>query len=109
MTQGDLFTALKSLGLPVAYDHFVSTTENPAPAPPFITYHFVNDADFKADNQNYVEVSNFNVELYTSAKDPTREKLVQDKLKELKLPYSKMEAWIDTEKLFQVIYQIQLI
>ena len=109
MTQGELFTALKSIGMPVAYSEFVSTPENPAPSPPFITYQFTNDSDFKADNQNYVEISGFDIELYTNIKEPVKEKLVQDKLKALRLPYLKSETRIDSEKMFQVIYTIQLI
>lgn len=109
MNQTELFNALKTLGLPVAYSEFVSTPENPVPPPPFITYQFTDSDDFKADNQNYVEISQFDVELYTAKKDPVSEKLVQEKLKELRLPYSKSEAWIDLEKMFQVIYTIQLI
>jgi len=109
MTQAELFQALKVIGYPVAYSHFVDTPQNPAPSPPFITYQFAYSSDMVADNQNYVEVSNFQIELYTSEKDLTAERKVQDKLKELGLPYSKTEAWIEEEKLFQVIYEIQLI
>lgn len=104
MTQAELYQALKSLGMPVAYGSFSSPV-----SPPFITYQFAYNSDMMADNQNYVEISNFQVELYTNKKDLTVEKLVQDKLKELGLPYSKVEAWLDDEKLFQVIYEIQLI
>ena len=109
MTQADLFSALKSLGMPVAYGEFKNTLENPAPPPPFITYQFTNDDDFKADNHNYVDIGNFQVELYTPKKDPAKEKLIQDKLKELDLPYSKTEIWLETEKMRQVVYEIQLI
>lgn len=104
MTQAELFQALKSLGMPVAYGSFSTHV-----SPPFITYQFAYSSDVMADNQNYVEVSNFQIELYTDKKDLAAEKKVQDKLKELGLPYSKTEAWIDEEKLFQVIYEIQLI
>jgi len=104
MTQAELYQALKSLGMPVAYGSFSSPV-----SPPFITYQFAYNSDMMADNQNYVEISNFQVELYTNKKDLAVEKLVQDKLKELGLPYSKVEAWLDDEKLFQVIYEIQLI
>lgn len=104
MTQAELFQALKSLGLPVAYGAF-----NPAPPPPFITYQFAYDGDKIADNHNYVEIGNYQIELYTVNKDLAREKLIQDKLKELRIPYSKSEAWLESEKLRQVIYEIQLI
>lgn len=110
MTQAELLTALKSTGLPVAYSHFVSTPTSPAPAPPFITYQFSGGADLMADNQNYAEISNFSIELYTVKKDLATEKLLQDVLKNLQLPYSKtLESWLDDEKMFQLIYDIQLI
>lgn len=104
MTPAELNNALKSLGMPVAYSAFVTEVK-----PPFITYQFAYDGDFKADNQNYLEISNFQVELYTVIKDLAAERLVQNKLKELQLPYSKTEVRLDEEKLLQIIYEIQLI
>lgn len=104
MTQAELYQALKSLGMPVAYGSFSTPV-----TPPFITYQFAYSSDLIADNQNYVDISNFQVELYTAKKDLAAEKLVQDKLKELGLPYSKVETFLEEEKLYQVIYEIQLI
>lgn len=109
MEQSELLVELKSLGLPVAYSHFTGIGQNPVPPPPFITYQFAYSSDMIADNKNYLEISNFQVELYTSKKDLATEKKVQDKLKELNLPYSKVESWLDDEKLYQILYEIQLI
>ncbi|MHB9095906.1 MAG: hypothetical protein ACYC21_14665, partial [Eubacteriales bacterium] len=105
MTQAELYTALKTLGMPVAYGEFVGTPENPAPPPPFITYQFAYSGDLFADDMNAEELSNFQVELYTATKDLAREAVVQDKLKELGLPYSKIETWLDEEKMRQVVYE----
>ncbi|MEI7027155.1 hypothetical protein [Paenibacillus sp. y28] len=105
MTQVDLYAALKTIGLPVAYGEFNS----PAPAPPFITYQFAYSGDLMADNHNYLDISNYQVELYTTKKDPAAEKLLQDKLKELRLPYSKTGTYLESEKLWQIIFEIQLI
>jgi len=104
LTQAELYQALKSLGMPVAYGSFTSPV-----SPPFITYQFAYSNDFMADNINYFEISNFQVELYTSKKDLSAEQKVQDKLKELGLPYSKIEAFLEDEKLYQVIYEVQLV
>lgn len=104
MTQPELYQALESIGYPVAYSHF-----NNEVTPPYLICAFAYDSDLKADNINYVEISNFQVELYTDKKDLVAEKKVQDKFKELSLPYSKSETYLDSEKLFQVVYQIQLI
>jgi hypothetical protein len=104
MTQTELLQALKSIGYPVTYGSFKSSV-----TPPFITYQFSYSSDMIADNQNYVEISNFQVELYTDKKDLNAEKLVQDKLKELGLPYRKFETFLDTENLYQILYEIQII
>jgi hypothetical protein len=109
MTQAQLYQALKSIGFPIVYHHFEGTDQNPVPAPPYIVYLFAYSSDLIADNINYAEISNFQVELYTTKKDLQSEALVQNKLKELELPYSKIETYLDTEKMYQVIYEIKLI
>jgi len=109
MTLAELYQALKAIGYPVAYSHFVDTPQNPAPAPPYITYKEAYSSDLYADNQNYVDIPVIQIELYTDEKDLAAEVAVQNKLKELGLPYSKTETYLEAEGLFQVIYEIQLI
>mgnify|MGYP000850270137 FL=1 len=104
MKQAELYKALKSIGLPIKYHHFTEP-----PLPPYLVYLCSYSSDLVADNTNYVDIENFQIELYTDKKDLASEKLVQDKLKELELPYSKTEYWIESEKLYQVIYEVQLI
>ena len=104
MTLEELYQALESIGLPVAYRAFKDPQN-----PPFLVYLFAYKSDLMAENQNYVEIDNFQVELYTENKDPTTEKLVENKLKELGLPYSKKETFVQSEGLFQLVYDIQLI
>ena len=72
-------------------------------------YLFVEDDDLIADDINYVSVSNFDIELYTDRKDLASEKLIEDKLKELYLPYDKSENWIQSEGVFQILYEITVI
>ena len=104
MTQAELYQALKSIGYPVAYGSFSSHVTTP-----FIVYQFAYSSDMIADNHNYVDIGNFQVELYTAKKDLTAEKKVQDKLKELGLPYRKFETYLDEEKMFQILYEIQIL
>lgn len=104
MTQAELYSALKSIGLPIKYHHFTEP-----PTPPYLIYLFAYSNDLMADNINYVNINNFQVELYTNDKDLKSEKLVENKLKELEMPYLKLETWLESEKLYQIIYEIQLI
>lgn len=109
MTQVELYRALESLGLPIAYNSFDTDPNNPPPNPPFLIYLFTYSDDFIADNINYKNIDNFQVELYTDKKDLSTEELVEDKLKELELPYYKSETWIESEKVFQILYEVQII
>ncbi len=104
MTQKELFKALKETGLPVAYNHFI----NP-PNPPYLVYLFSYSNDFMADDYNYEEIGNYQIELYTTKKDIENENKVENKLKEFELPYSKIETYIESEELFQILYQTILI
>lgn len=109
MTLEELTQALEDIGYPVFYSHPIVDDNNPAPDLPYITYLFAYSNDFMADNINYVDVGVFQIELYTKYKDLDAEQYVQNKLKELRLPYNKTETYLDTEKLYQIIYEIQLI
>jgi len=104
MTLQELFQELKTIGYPVSYGSFAIPV-----SPPYLIYQFAYSNDFMADGHNYMEISNFQVELYTDTKDLAAEKAVQDKLKEIQLPYSKIETYLDSEKLYQIIYEIQII
>ena len=104
MTQEQLNQALQSIGLPVVYDHF-----SKPPPPPYLVYLFAYSDDFMADNQNYKEISNYQLELYTKIKSPTTESLVENKLRDLQLPYTKTGTFIETEGLYQALYLFQVI
>jgi len=99
--EATLFTLLKSTGLPVAYHHFTSP-----PTPPYIVYLFSYNTNFGADNRVYNSEKNFQVELYTKAKDLTLEALIEDLLKDNDIFWDKTETYIESEGLYQVLYEI---
>lgn len=104
MTQTELYQELLEIGLPLSYYDFDEEVEMP-----YLVYLFSYSNDFMADNHNYKSIDNFQVELYTDKKDLANEKKVEDKLKELRLPYMKLETKIEEEMMYQVSYTIQLI
>ena len=75
MDEATLFALLKMTKLPVAYHHFTSP-----PSPPYVVYLFSYSSNFGADNKVYNALKNFQVELYTTKKDPASEKLIEDAL-----------------------------
>lgn len=107
MTIAELYDHLEDIGLPLTYYDWA--TYETIPDPPYIAYMFTSADDFMADNINYQEISNFQVELYTNKKDLVSEKKIEDKFKALETPYTKMETKIEKEGMYQVVYEIQLI
>ena len=101
MDEATLFTLLKTTKLPVAYHHFVSP-----PSPPYIVYLFSYSSNFGADNKVYEDFKNFQVELYTPKKDLTSEKLIEDLFNANSIYWEKTEIYIDSEGLYQVLYEI---
>ena len=104
MTMQDLDAALQQTGYPVAYRAFKS-----AQNPPFVTYLFVSSADLLADNVNYQGIGDYHVELYTTNKDPTAEAAVEAELNALGLAFSKLETYIETERMLQILYTVRII
>lgn len=106
MTRKEIADMIESIGIPYVYDHFPN---NIAPNPPYLVFNYPNDNDFGADNINYVNIDVVNIELYTSDKDFDLEEEVESVLNENGFFYSKSEAYIRQENLFQISYVLQSI
>lgn len=109
MTLGELKLLLNQTGYPVAYSHFKNTAENPAPNPPFITYRVAFSSNQYADNKVYAKIQNAQVELYTDYKDLQIESTLEDILDANEIPYQTTETFIESQQLFQKIYEFGVI
>lgn len=110
MKLAELYTLLKQTGYPVAYHHFVSDPKNPPPPPPFIVYWVPNSSSYGADTSKALIRNNtVHVELYTVKKDLDAEAKIENVLDGAGIQYEKTETWIDSQKLFQVVYEFDLI
>lgn len=101
MDEAGLFALLKTTGLPVAYHHFTSP-----PSPPYIVYLFSHTENFGADNKVYAAEKNYQVELYSKTKDLASEKLIEDLFDANEIYWEKTETYIESEGLYQVLYEI---
>lgn len=95
---------LTRLGIPFAYDHFA---EGEGPDPPFICYRCPNSDNFAADGTAYFPITEINIELYTDKKDPETEKKLEDLLTKAGIFFDKQETWIESEKLYEVLYAFE--
>ena len=96
---------VEEIGLPYAYDHFA---EGEVPNAPYIVFLFPGSNNFSADGVVYHKIDELNIELYSTKKDPRSEEMIEAVLDEHGLFYQKTEAWLDDEKLFEVLYEMEV-
>lgn len=105
MTAENVTKMLEEMKLPFAYHHFA---EGESPDPPFLVYLYPGADNFAADGVTYFKVNKLHIELYTDYKDIDLEEKIEAVLTEHGLFYDKSEVWISSEKLYEVLYQMEV-
>lgn len=101
----ELLLLLGEMQIPFAYDHFA---EGESPDPPFICYLLPGSNNFSADGRVYYKISEVHIELYTDLKDLSVENAVESVLDSHGIFYQKTEVWIESEKLYEVLYTFEM-
>ena len=100
-----LLELMAEIDIPSAYDHFA---EGESPDPPFITYLLPGSDNFAADGKVYFRITEVHIELYADEKNPEVERQVEAVLDEHGIFYDKTEVWIESEKLYEVLYSFEM-
>ena len=100
-----LLEIIKDIGLPNAYHHFA---EGESPEPPFLIYLLPASDNFSADGRVYFKANEVHIEIYTDYKSPDIEKKVEAVLDEHGIFYNKTEVYIESEKLYVVLYIFEM-
>lgn len=95
----DIYAKLKTIGVPVAYRAFKKPQ-----SPPFVVYYQENEIQDGYDGKNVIGEGVIIVELYTDKKDLSMESTMDKLLQEHSV--QKYETYIDSERLYQMVYQI---
>lgn len=106
MTYDEVVQMAEKTGLPVAYDHFA---EGESPNPPFLIFLFPSSNNFSADGKAYIKINALHFELYTDKKDPEIETKIEAVLDEYGIFYDKSEVWIAEERLYEVLYTMEVL
>lgn len=101
----ELLQILSETQIPFAYHHFA---EGESPEPPFICYLLPGSNNFSADGKVYYKINEVHIELYTDLKDLAVEQQLEDVLDEHGIFYNKSETWIESEKLYEVLYTFEM-
>lgn len=99
-----IYDLLRTLNIPVAYNHF-DVSQNVKP--PFVAYREVSPETFKADGMTYYRPYEYEIELITEKKDIKIEETIEDLLTTNNIPYDKSdEIWDEDEKIYHNFYEI---
>lgn len=110
MTMENIATMVGEMAEAIGGDfNYLMFPENSAPNPPYILFYYPRRDDFLADDIQYQVITQLNIELYTSEKDFEKESAIEAILQNYGLVYSKDEAWQNDEKLFEILYTMEVI
>lgn len=99
-----IYDLLRTLNIPVAYDHFVSDKEISIP---FVVYREISPDTFKADGVTYYRPYDFEIELITEKKEVALQQTLEELLTTNNIPYDVGdEVWDDDEKIYHNFYEI---
>ena len=100
----ELLQILNETEIPFAYHHFA---EGESTKPPFICYLLPGSNHFSADGKVYYKINEVHIELYTDCKNLAAEQKLEDVLDEHGIFYNKSETWIESERLYEVLYMFE--
>lgn len=105
MTLEEVVKILKSSDLPVTYYMWGKN----APSLPYLVYYYPNSNDEFADDENWTNIKQLNVELYTANKDFGLEGKIESIFKENDLCFIKSESYLNDENMYEVLYEMEVI
>lgn len=106
MTTQEVAAMVAEIGVPTAYYQF---PEGTGQATPFVCFFYSGDNDMLADDSNYQKIEHLIIELYTDNKDFELEQTVESVLASHGMVWTRAEEWIDTERMLEVVYEMDVI
>ncbi|WP_044294494.1 phage protein [Robinsoniella peoriensis] len=105
MNQQQVMAMVEEINLPFAYDHFA---EGQSPEPPFCVFLYPGARNFSADGLPYFKINRLHVEIYTDFKSAELEEQVEAVLERHDIFYGKSEVWVESERLYEVLYEMEV-
>lgn len=106
MTFEEVAEMIEGMGFPYAY---MSFPIGQAPDLPYIVFYYPSSSNMAADDKVYQRVDSLNIELYTPVKSFEDEAAVEAVLDSNNLVWDKTETYIDSEHMYEVLYQTEIV
>lgn len=105
MTHEQVLEMVEKMGLSCAYGHFA---EGQSPEPPFLVFLYPESRNFAADGIAYFKKRKLHLELYTDYKSVKLEERIETVLESHGFFYARSEVWIESERLYEVLYEMEV-
>ena len=106
MTQKQFGDMLATAGYPVAYLAFPA---DDCPAMPFIVFQETGSSNVGADGMVYKRVRDYQVDLFTSDKDPVAEEALENVFDTNEIFWNKVQSVEDNENCQRYTYTIEVL
>lgn len=103
MTHTELLEVLQTTGIPWAYHHWEGKQ-----TPPYGVYLDQRDDPFYADNLTYIDFRETRLEVYSLERDPALDSRVKAALDNAGISYEVDYTWIESEGLYETIFEIEV-
>ena len=109
MTVDKVVAVFKGIGLPITYLQWAQdlSGRNTVPPLPYLVYYFPEVDPEPADDTVHATIYGINLELYTKRKDFTTEARIDAALTAAGLVWRKSESYLNSEHMFEVLYQME--
>lgn len=105
MESKEIEEMLNGIGIEYRYHHF---EEEEAVNPPFICWLTPGSNNFAADGKVFFKVDKLDIELYTDNKNMELEEKIENVLEEHGIFWEKTETWIESEAMYEVLYEMEV-
>lgn len=106
MTYQQIYTVLERTGLPVAFNFWEI---GQVPPLPYIVFTYPGSNDMAADNINYVEIVELDVELCMKRKSIPTERAVEAILTQYFGTFGKISAWLPDDDMQLTTYTLEVL
>lgn len=108
MDERKVRTLLEQSGIPFRYHHWNKTPNSKPPPIPFGVFVFYGSNNLIADSAVYHKGHRVRAEIYTEVHDPVVLSNFEKVLDSAEIPYQSDETYIDTEKMYVNIYELEV-
>lgn len=107
MQLSDFNNLLQTVEIPVVYHSFQASGME-VKQPPYICWYVKESDNVPGDDKVVSKFNRINIELYTDYKNPELEQKLEDALDGASIFYDKNELYIQAEKMFEILYEIEI-